>query len=74
MALKAMQRYHLMVYLCKNYDITKGTIVSEELVKERKKIIFEPTAYLGEWTDNGLVNLIYKKETDQWEFVCYDYI
>lgn len=74
LALKAMQRYHLMWYLCKNYDITKGTIVSEELAKERKIIIFEPMAFVDEWTLNGLVSLVYKKDTDQWRFNCYDYI
>jgi hypothetical protein len=74
LALKAMQRYYLLWYLCKNYDITKGTIVSEELAKERKIVMFEPTAYFDEWTNNGLVSLEYKKETDQWEFNCYEYI
>ncbi len=74
LALKAMQKYHLMLYLYKNYDVEKGKIVSDELAKERKTTIFSPSRYDDEWTDNGLLNLIYCKEMDQWIFNCYDYI
>lgn len=74
LALKAMQRFHLRWYLCENYDIEKGTIVSKELAKERKTIMFDPTMYSDEYTENGLVCLIYNKELDQWTFHCYDYI
>jgi len=73
LALKVMQRYHLMWYLCKNYDVEKGMIVSDELAKERKITIFESNFYTSDWTDNGVVSLIYKKETDQWIVNCYEY-
>lgn len=74
LALKAMRLYHLKVYLCKNYDITKGCIVSDELAKERKIVIFEPAMYMGEWERNGLVSLTYQKNVDQWVFDCYEYL
>ncbi len=74
LALKSMQKYHLMLYLYKNYDVEKGMIVSNELAKERKITMFSPSRYDDEWTDNGLLNLIYCKELDQWIFNCYDYI
>ncbi len=76
LALKAMQRFHLKLYLCNNYDVSKGMIVSDDLAKKRSRnqILFEPTMYMDEWDRNGLVSLDYKKETDQWNFICHDYI
>ncbi len=76
LALKAMQRFHLKLYLCNNYDVSKGMVVSGELAKKRTRdqILFEPTMYMDEWDRNGLVSLTYNKETDQWTFICHDYI
>ncbi len=76
LALKTMQRFHLKLYLCNNYDVSKGMVVSDELAKKRTRdqILFEPTMYMDEWDRNGLVSLTYNKETDQWTFICHDYI
>jgi hypothetical protein len=76
LALKVMQRYHLLCYLFQNYDKESGCVVSQELAQQReeRKIMFRSVMYETEWTDNGLKSLIYHKETNQWTFECCNYI
>ena len=70
LALKAMQKYHLLYYLYKNYDVEKGEIVLDE----KKVTIFEPNQCDEEYTQNGLLNLIYDKEKDHWIFNTYKFV
>ncbi|QKF93719.1 hypothetical protein QKU48_gp0261 [Fadolivirus algeromassiliense] len=72
LALKAMQRYHLLYYLFKNYNMKSGEIIADNTSEFER--CFRPTLWDSEWSDNGLLNLMYHKNTDQWEFVCCDYI
>lgn len=71
LALKVMQRYHLMWYLCQNYNLETGKITDNP--EERKEIIFRATMYDSYWWNNGLICLQYHKNANQWEFICYDY-
>ena len=73
LALKAMRLYHMLYYLSENYDIQKGHIVSTDT--KREEVIFRPVCSdEREYTDNGLRCLQYNKDSDQWEFVCIQYI
>lgn len=74
LALKAMQKYHLLWYLCKNYDVEKGKIVSNELANERNIIMFKPNQHINEYTQNGLLNLVYDKKRNHWVFNTYNFI
>lgn len=79
LALKAMQKYHLLYFLFKNYDMEKGTLINENSDNTNHFNTFEnrcfrPTLWESEWTENGLLNLVYNKQTDQWKFECCDYI
>jgi len=73
LALKTMQRYHLLFFLFQNYDMQKGIIVDDN-TKPIDDCCFRPTLWKSEWSDNGLLNLVYNKNTDQWRFECCDYI
>lgn len=75
LALKAMQRFHMLWYLCTNYDMEKGCVIQKDVTNiPIREMPFRPTLYLDEYTDNGLLYLLYKKETNQWIFSCCDYI
>ena len=87
LVLKVMQRYHLLTFLCVNYNMAEGKIVNTEAetdnvpmkhlftnVPKSDRDCFEPTLYTSEWTDNGVVQLKYHKDKDQWEVMLYDYI
>ena len=71
LALKIMQRYHMLYFLSKNYDIEKGIITQNDM---GRKAIFRPVMYDDQWSDNGVLCLQYHKDLDQWEFICADYI
>lgn len=78
--LKVMQRYHLLWFLCQQYDMENGTIISEDEKKERlagwpkKNAPFRPVLYYSEWYGNGVMQLEYIKEYDQWDVIMVDYI
>jgi hypothetical protein len=72
LALKVMQKYHMLVFLYKNYDMEKGTIVTEMLPFNDR--CFRPCMYEGEWTDNGVSGLQYHKDVDYWEVILFNYI
>jgi len=69
LALKIMQRYHLIYFLFRNWDMEKGVIkeTPTDDMKYRDEC-FHPTCYVGEWIDNGLACLFYNKQSDFWYF------
>lgn len=69
LAIKAMQRFHLLYYLCDNYNMEEGKIDPE-----RSTCSFSPVLYLNEYTDNGLYSLCYQIEEKRWEFITIDYV
>ena len=65
---RALERYHLLYYLFKNYNIEEGKINPEN-----PSYLFSPVLYSNEYTDNGLKSLIYNKELNYWVFECIEY-
>jgi hypothetical protein len=87
LSLKIMQRYHLIVFLYKNYNMEEGKLVdrtgemenipNKELftnIPKSGKYCFEPVLYESELYDNGVMGLEYCKEKEQWTVLLYDYI
>lgn len=66
--LKVMQKYHMLYFLYKHYDMEKG-IISNEI----KSPCFRPVLYESDWLDNGLSHLCYDKKSNTWEFICANY-
>jgi hypothetical protein len=69
LALKIMQRYHMLYFLFKNYDMEAGVIKSEPTkYDDFFEACFRPICYESQWTDNGLHSIIYNKDKDCWFF------
>lgn len=71
LAVKIMQRYHLIYFLFKNYDMKKGIIkeVPTDIdINNRSDICFRPLLYETDYTINGLSYIIYDQEKDYWKF------
>lgn len=74
LALKVFRYYHLQVFLCKNYDMENGKMLTEAPDEKTFNRCFRPVLWESEWTDNGILSLEYCKDTNQWEVLLSDYI
>ena len=73
LALKMMQRYHLLYFLFDNYDMTKGKLFPDKKLIGDTRRCFRPCLFTGEWY-NGLKCICYDKEFDRWTFECINAI
>lgn len=69
LAVKAMERFHLLYYLCTHYNINEGKIDPGS-----PSYMFTPVLYLDEYIDNGLHSLTYQKKENRWEFTTIEQI
>jgi hypothetical protein len=81
LALKVMQRYHLLGFLYKNYNMDEGKIQSESSETDlfttkpkSDKYCFRPVLYDSEIFDNGVMGVEYNKDKDHWTIMMYDYV
>ena len=68
LARKIMQRYHLLYYLTKHYDIDRG-VFSENNGTGMFRSIMD-----WEYTKNGVGRIAYRKDLKVWEIFCIDEI
>ena len=64
----ALERFHLLYYLFKNYNAEEGRINLNS-----SSCWFSPVLRVDEYSENGLKSLIYNKEKGYWIFECIEY-
>ena len=75
LALKIMQLYCMMVFVCKKYDKTTGQLYqSEPNPPKFSELMFGPVLGVSEWEDNGIRGITYDKEKNHWVCLCVNYI
>lgn len=60
---RALERFHLIYYIFRNYNVEEGKMNSEN-----PSCLFHPVLWSDEYTTNGLHSLIYNKKHDYWTF------
>lgn len=72
-ALKAMQKYHMMAFICNNYDSAKGCVRYEDNSRgDVYKKTFGNFMWIQPYYGNGLWHLIYEADYDRYRFECYE--
>lgn len=67
LALKVMQKYHMLVFMWQNYDLKQG------IINPGVHNCFQPFMYECDWLMNGVTGLQYDKPTNTWEVLLIDY-
>lgn len=72
-ALKAMQKYHMLAFLSNNYDNAEGKIRNEDNHKSQTyEKVFSNYYWHDGYYGNGLWFLKYEEKFDRWHFECFE--